>query len=159
MAVYVYVSTAVSVATMAANRFCSCGDYLQGVARIRCTNPECGNDYFRPFFRHDRRLFSGGSRLIYDILRELYHEAAGRTLLTGMVIAHQTFGDMLRFNPHFHVTELTQHIPPARKTWVMHRCRTKTKRLVLTHANAPGRGSLRRCTNSFHWCARSAVRT
>jgi hypothetical protein len=23
-------------------RFCTCGDYLQGVARIRCTNPECG---------------------------------------------------------------------------------------------------------------------
>ncbi|HKK47827.1 MAG TPA: hypothetical protein VJ932_01940 [Alkalispirochaeta sp.] len=22
--------------------FCICGDYLQGVARIRCTNPECG---------------------------------------------------------------------------------------------------------------------
>jgi len=43
-------------------RFSSCGDYLQGVARIRCTNPECGlvsryrrstkhpgHDYFRPF--------------------------------------------------------------------------------------------------------------
>jgi hypothetical protein len=30
-------------------RFCTCGDYLQGVARIRCTNPECGHDYFRPF--------------------------------------------------------------------------------------------------------------
>ena len=23
-------------------RFTTCGDYLQGVARIRCTNPECG---------------------------------------------------------------------------------------------------------------------
>jgi hypothetical protein len=30
-------------------RFTTCGDYLQGVARIRCTNPECGHDYFRPF--------------------------------------------------------------------------------------------------------------
>ena len=30
-------------------RFSTCGDYLQGVARIRCTNPECGHDYFRPF--------------------------------------------------------------------------------------------------------------
>jgi hypothetical protein len=130
-------------------RFCTCGDYLQGVARIRCTNPECGHDYFRPFsckgfylcpscsrkrtilfsehltnevllrlphrqfvftmpkalrpfFRHDRRLFAEVSRLIYDILRDFYHEAAGRPLLTGMVIAHQTFGDMLRWNPHFH---------------------------------------------------------
>ena len=29
--------------------FLSCGDYLNGIARIRCTNPECGHDYFRPF--------------------------------------------------------------------------------------------------------------
>ena len=79
-------------------RFSTCGDYLQGVARIRCTNPECGHDYFRPFFRHDRRLFAEVSRLIYDILRDFYQEAAGRPLLTGMVIAHQTFGDMLRSN-------------------------------------------------------------
>jgi hypothetical protein len=46
------------------------------------------------------------SRLIHDILREFYHEAAGRPLLTGMVIAHQTFGDMLRWNPHFHAIVL-----------------------------------------------------
>ena len=60
----------------------------------------------RPFFRHDRRLFAEVSRLIYQILREFYNEAAGRQLLTGMVIAHQTFGDMLRWNPHFHETVL-----------------------------------------------------
>ena len=30
-------------------QFPTCGDYLQGVARIRRTNPECGHDYFRPF--------------------------------------------------------------------------------------------------------------
>ena len=29
--------------------FLACGDYLQGVARIQCTNPDCGHDYFRPF--------------------------------------------------------------------------------------------------------------
>ncbi|MBI9103201.1 MAG: transposase zinc-binding domain-containing protein [Spirochaetales bacterium] len=29
--------------------FLACGDYLNGVARIHCTNPECGHDYFRPF--------------------------------------------------------------------------------------------------------------
>jgi hypothetical protein len=134
-------------------RFSTCGDYLQGVARIRCTNPECGHDYFRPFsckgfylcpscsrkrtilfaeqltdevllklphrqfvftmpkavrpfFRHDRRLFAEVSRLIYNILRDFYQEAASRPLLTGMVIAHQTFGDMLRWNPHFHAIVL-----------------------------------------------------
>ncbi len=134
-------------------RSCTCGDYLQGVARIRCTNPECRHDYFRrfsckgfylcppcsrkrtilfaehltnevllrlprrqfvftlpkalrPFFRHDRRLFSDVSRLIYDILREFYHEAAGRPLFTGIVVAHQTFGDRLRCNQHFHAIVL-----------------------------------------------------
>jgi hypothetical protein len=134
-------------------RFSTCGDYLQGVARIRCTNPECGHDYFRPFsckgfylcpscsrkrtilfaehltnevllklphrqfvftmpkalrpfFRHDRRLFAEVSRLIYDILRDFYQKAAGRSLLTGMVIAHQSFGDQLRWNPHFHAIVL-----------------------------------------------------
>jgi hypothetical protein len=55
----------------------------------------------RPFFRQDRRLFADVSRLIYRIIDEFYAEAAGRPLLTGMVIAHQTFGDMLRWNPHF----------------------------------------------------------
>lgn len=134
-------------------RFSTCGDYLQGIARIRCTNLECGHDYFRPFsckgfylcpscsrkrtllfaehltnkvllrlphrqfvftipkalrpfFRHDRRLFADVSRLIYDMLGEFYHEAAGRSLLTGIVVAHQTFGDMLRWNPHFHAIVL-----------------------------------------------------
>jgi hypothetical protein len=121
-------------------RFAICGDYLQGIARIRCTNPDCGQDYFRPFsckgfylcpscsrkrtllfaehlteevlldlphrqfvftvpkalrpfFRHDRRLFADISRLIYDLIGGFYNEAAGRSLLSGMIIAHQTFGD------------------------------------------------------------------
>jgi hypothetical protein len=30
-------------------RFLTCGDYRQGVARIRCANPECRHEYFRPF--------------------------------------------------------------------------------------------------------------
>lgn len=30
-------------------RFLTCGDYRLGVARIRCSNPACGHDYFRPF--------------------------------------------------------------------------------------------------------------
>jgi len=60
----------------------------------------------RPFFRHDRRLFAEVSRLIYEILREFYHEAAGRPLLPGMVIAYQSFGDQSRWNPHSHAIVL-----------------------------------------------------
>jgi hypothetical protein len=50
----------------------------------------------RPFFRHDRRLFSSVSRLIFALVGEFYTEAAGRSLMIGMIVAHQTYGDMLR---------------------------------------------------------------
>ena len=30
-------------------RFLTCRDYRLGVARIRCANPACGHDVFRPF--------------------------------------------------------------------------------------------------------------
>ena len=136
-----------------AEHFLTCGDYLNGVARIRCTNSECGHDYFRPFsckgfylcpscsqkrtilltehfteevflklphrqfvftfpkalrvyFRNDRKLFADFSRLIFAMIKEFYKEAAGIEIITGMVIAYQTFGDMLRFNPHFHAIVL-----------------------------------------------------
>ena len=59
-----------------------------------------------PCFRHDRRLFSSVSRLIRGLMAEFYAEAAGRPLMTGMIVAHQTYGDMLRFNPHFHAIVL-----------------------------------------------------
>ena len=36
------------------------------------------------------------------MVQEFYHEVAGTPIQTGMVIAHQTFGDMMRFNPHYH---------------------------------------------------------
>ena len=33
----------------AVEKFIECGDYSKGVARIKCTNPDCGYEYFRPF--------------------------------------------------------------------------------------------------------------
>ena len=134
-------------------RFCTCGDYLQGIARIKCTNPNCDHDYFRPFsckgfylcpscsqkrtllfaehlreevllnlphrqfvftvpkalrpyFRHDRTLFAEVSRLIFTLIRDFYSKAAGRELLSGIVVAYQSFGDMLRWNPHYHIIVL-----------------------------------------------------
>ena len=35
--------------THVATRFLTCGDYRQGLARIRCSNPDCHHEYFRPF--------------------------------------------------------------------------------------------------------------
>ena len=100
--------------TEVVEKFVLCGDYSQGVARIRCPNPDCKYEYFRPFsckgfyfcpscskkrtllfseymnerlllalphrqfvftfpkllrpyFRHNRRLFSEVSRMIFAI--------------------------------------------------------------------------------------------
>jgi hypothetical protein len=56
----------------------------------------------RPYFRHNRRLFSEVSRLIFAILQRFYNKAAKRSVCTGMVLAYQTSGEFLRWNPHFH---------------------------------------------------------
>jgi len=33
----------------AVEKFLECGDYKKGIARIKCTNPDCDHEYFRPF--------------------------------------------------------------------------------------------------------------
>ena len=56
----------------------------------------------RPFFRHNKKLFAEVSRLISLILTRYYSAVAGVDVDTGIVCAFQTYGDMLRFNPHWH---------------------------------------------------------
>jgi len=56
----------------------------------------------RRSFRHDRRLFAKVSPPIYAIITEFCAEGAVRSLSSGMIIAHQTFGDQLGWNPRFH---------------------------------------------------------
>jgi hypothetical protein len=56
----------------------------------------------RPYLRHNRRLFSEISRLIFAILQRFYDKAAKRPVRTGMVLAYQTSGEFLRWNPHYH---------------------------------------------------------
>jgi len=89
--------------------FLACGDYLNGVARIRCTNPDCCHDYFRPFSCKgfylcpscsQKRTILMAEHLTEEVLLRLPHRQF--VFKTGTVIAHQTFGDMLRWNPHFH---------------------------------------------------------
>jgi hypothetical protein len=133
----------------AVNKFKDCGDWLEGVARIKCANPDCKYEYFRPFsckqwylcpschqkrlllltehlsqevllrlphrqfvftvpkllrpyFKHDRKLFSEVSKLIHGIVTEYYCECTGKNVTTGSIVSHQTYGDMARFNPHYH---------------------------------------------------------
>ncbi|NOY07635.1 MAG: hypothetical protein GXP33_02200 [Spirochaetes bacterium] len=40
--------------------------------------------------------------MIFTMIRDFYREAAGKEVRTGMVIAHQTAGNFLRFNSHYH---------------------------------------------------------
>jgi hypothetical protein len=56
----------------------------------------------RPYFRHNRRLFSDVSRVIFAIIQRFYNRAAKTMIKTGMVLAYQPAGEFLRFNPHFH---------------------------------------------------------
>ena len=51
--------------TPIAERFGTCGDYRHGVARIRCTNPECGHE------RLLQRLQQSISSEEYQIVRHL----------------------------------------------------------------------------------------
>jgi len=59
----------------------------------------------RPYFRHNRRLFSEISRLIFAIIKgaaqAFYSKAANTGIKTGMVLAYQTSGEFLRAGrPH-----------------------------------------------------------
>ncbi len=56
----------------------------------------------RPYFRHNRRLFSEISRLIFAIIERFYTKAAKRPIKSGMVLAYQSSGEFLRWNPHYH---------------------------------------------------------
>jgi len=133
----------------AVEKFIECGDYSKGIARIKCTNHECGYEYFRPFsckswylcpscnqkrlllfsenlsenvllklphrqfvfalpkllrmyFKYDRNLFADVSRIIFSIIQDFFNESAPAALRTASVTSYQSFGDLLRFNPHYH---------------------------------------------------------
>jgi len=62
------------------------------------TIPKC----LRPYFIHNRTLFSDISRLIFNLIQEYYNEAADRKITSGLVLSHQTAGDFARIHPHWH---------------------------------------------------------
>jgi hypothetical protein len=135
--------------TAVVEEYLKCGDYKHGIARVKCTNPECNHDFFVPFsckqflfcpscsqkrsllfgeyltyevllklphkfftftlpkalrvfLKHDMYLFSDISKLIYTLIEDFYTEAAGREIQSGAVLVYQSFGDMMRFNSHWH---------------------------------------------------------
>ena len=64
--------------------------------------PKC----LRVFFRHDRKMFSGVSRLIFDTSSRYFTEAAGTTVESTAVLCFQSFGAFLRWNSHWHAVVL-----------------------------------------------------
>ena len=54
------------------------------------------------YFRHDRNLFEDVSRIIFSIIQDFYNESAPMTLKTASLVSYQSFGDLLRWNPHYH---------------------------------------------------------
>jgi len=56
----------------------------------------------RVFFRQDQRLFSDFSFLIFSLITDFYQAAARTIIRSAAAIAYQSFGDLLRFNSHWH---------------------------------------------------------
>ena len=56
----------------------------------------------RVFLKNKKTLFAEISRMIFEMINNFYKLAAGKSITTGSVICYQSFGDLLRFNSHFH---------------------------------------------------------
>jgi hypothetical protein len=60
----------------------------------------------RVILRHDGELFADLGRLLFDILRRFFCQAAGRSLRCAMVSSHQTFGEFGVRHLHWHTIVL-----------------------------------------------------
>jgi hypothetical protein len=56
----------------------------------------------RLYFKYDRNLFEDVSRIIFSIIQDFYNESAPVALKTASVLSYQSFGDLVRWNPHYH---------------------------------------------------------
>jgi hypothetical protein len=56
----------------------------------------------RPYFKYDRNLFEEVSRIIFSIIHDFYSETVKTRIKTGVVVSYQSFGDLMRWNPHYH---------------------------------------------------------
>ena len=68
--------------TEVVEEFLKCGNYKEGLARIKCTNPDCGHDYFIPlsclsFYLcpscHQKRTLLFGEQIAEEVLLGLPH--------------------------------------------------------------------------------------
>ena len=67
----------------------------------------------RLYFKYDRNLFEDVSRIIFSIIQDFYNESAPAALKTASVVSYQSFGDLVRWNPHYHCLVLEGGIDEA----------------------------------------------
>ena len=56
----------------------------------------------RPYFRNNKKVLSEIARPINDMIVAYYCEITDKKIRTGIVLAFQSFGDFLRYNPHIY---------------------------------------------------------
>ena len=56
----------------------------------------------RPYFRNNKKVLSDIARLINDMILSYYSKITNKKIRTGIVLSFQSFGDFLRYNPHYH---------------------------------------------------------
>ena len=67
----------------------------------------------RVYFKYDRNLFEEVSRIIFTIIHDYYTETVQTAVKIGAVVSYQSFGDLMRWNPHFHCIVLEGGIDEA----------------------------------------------
>ncbi len=70
-------------------------DFLTGSLSSPCLK-------FCVFISNMTGLFEDVSRIIFSIIQDFYNESEPAALKTASVVSYQSFGDLLRFNPHWH---------------------------------------------------------
>jgi hypothetical protein len=56
----------------------------------------------RVFLKNDKSLFAEISKMIFKLINKFYNLAACKSITTGCALCYQSYGDLLRFNSHFH---------------------------------------------------------
>ena len=49
-----------------------------------------------------RKQLADVSKIIFSIINDYYNEVANTVVKTGVLVSYQTYGDMMRHNPHWH---------------------------------------------------------
>jgi hypothetical protein len=63
------------------------------------------------YFKHDRDLFADISKIIFSIINDYYTETVQTAVgKTGILVSYQSYGDLVRWNPHYHCLVLEGRI-------------------------------------------------